>query len=97
MELAAARSVFRSLGAAPTIARLDAPSRGKQAGTADGLTNREREVLALAAAGKTNREIAVALVISEHTVRRHLQNIFAKLDVSSRVAATAYAFQHDLI
>jgi DNA-binding NarL/FixJ family response regulator len=61
------------------------------------LTAREVQVLALVAAGKTNREIATVLVVSEHTVRRHLQNIFAKLGVASRAAATAYAFQHDLI
>jgi DNA-binding NarL/FixJ family response regulator len=48
-------------------------------------------------AGQTNRKIATALVLSEHTVRRHVQNIFAKLGVSSRAAATAYAFRHELI
>jgi DNA-binding NarL/FixJ family response regulator len=53
-------------------------------------------VLRLVAAGKSNREIAAALVISDHTVRRHLQNIFAKLGVSSRAAATAFAFEHEL-
>jgi DNA-binding NarL/FixJ family response regulator len=55
------------------------------------------EVLALVVAGQTNRKIATALVLSEHTVRRHVQNIFAKLGVSSRAAATAYAFRHELI
>ena len=53
-------------------------------------------MLRLVAAGKTNRDVAHELVISEHTVARHLQNIFAKLDVSSRSAATAFAFEHDL-
>jgi DNA-binding NarL/FixJ family response regulator len=61
-----------------------------------GLTAREAEVLRLVAAGKTNRDIAVELVISEHTVARHLQNMFVKLGVTSRSAATAFAFEHDL-
>ncbi|MFL5796490.1 MAG: response regulator transcription factor [Actinomycetota bacterium] len=61
-----------------------------------GLTAREAEVLRLVAAGKTNRDIAAELVISEHTVARHLQNMFAKLRVSSRSAATAFAFEHGL-
>ena len=56
----------------------------------------EAEVLRLVAAGKTNRDIAVELVISEHTVGRHLQNLFAKVGVSSRAAATAFAYEHDL-
>ena len=53
-------------------------------------------MLRLVADGRTNRDIAVELVISEHTVARHLQNIFAKIDVSSRSAATAFAFEHGL-
>ena len=61
-----------------------------------GLTAREAEVLRLLASGKTDRDIAVELVISEHTVGRHLQNLYAKLGVSSRSAATAYAFEHGL-
>ena len=62
-----------------------------------GLTDRELEVLRLVAAGKSNREIAAALVISEHTVARHVQNIFGKLGVSSRTAAGAFAFEHRLV
>ena len=54
-------------------------------------------MLRLVAGGSSNREIAEALVISEHTVARHVQNIFAKLDVSSRTAAGAFAFEHALI
>jgi DNA-binding NarL/FixJ family response regulator len=61
------------------------------------LTDRELEVLRLVAAGRSNREIAAELVISEHTVARHLQNIFAKLGLSSRSAATAFAFEHGLV
>jgi DNA-binding NarL/FixJ family response regulator len=54
-------------------------------------------VLRLVATGKTNREIASELVVSEHTVARHVQNIFGKLGVSSRTAATAFAFERDLV
>ncbi|HEV7761097.1 MAG TPA: helix-turn-helix transcriptional regulator, partial [Acidimicrobiales bacterium] len=60
------------------------------------LSHREHEVLVLVAAGRTNREIAGELVISQHTVGRHLENIFTKLGVTSRAAATAYGYQHDL-
>jgi DNA-binding NarL/FixJ family response regulator len=62
-----------------------------------GLSARELEVLRLVATGTSNRHIASALVISEHTVARHLQNIYAKLGLSSRAAATAFAFEHDLV
>ena len=61
------------------------------------LTGREIEVLAHVAAGRTNREIASALTISQHTVGRHLENVFAKLGVNSRAAATAYAYEHHLL
>ena len=97
MELDAARWVFRQLGAVPDLARVEDLCRTTTAVKGvGGLTAREIQVLVLVATGKTNREIAMALVVSEHTVRRHLQNIFAKLGVSSRAAATAYAFQHNL-
>ena len=66
----------------------------KAAGT---LTGREVQVLKLVASGRTNRAIAGKLGISEKTVARHLSNIFNKLDLSSRAAATAYAYQHDLV
>jgi DNA-binding CsgD family transcriptional regulator len=95
LELEAARGSFRELGAAPDLARLD--SQTASALDSHGLTPRELEVLRLVASGKSNREIAAALVISEHTVARHVQNIFAKLHVSSRTAAGAFAFEHDLV
>jgi DNA-binding NarL/FixJ family response regulator len=62
-----------------------------------GLTARAVQVLGLVAAGKSNRAIAVELVISEHTVARHVQDIFAKPGVTSRSAATAFAFEHGLV
>lgn len=61
------------------------------------LTRREREVLCLAASGQTDRKIAVVLTISQRTVNRHMSNIFVKLDVAGRAAATAYAIRHGLI
>ena len=61
------------------------------------LSAREREVLTHVAAGKTNKEIATVLLISEHTVGRHLENIFAKLGVTSRAAAIAYAYEHHVL
>ena len=96
LEVEAARSAFAELGAAPDLARIALLGR-PGSGDFHGLTRRELEVLRLVAAGKSNREIASALVISEHTVARHVQNIFAKLDVSSRTAAGAFAFEHDLV
>jgi DNA-binding NarL/FixJ family response regulator len=93
LELEAARAVFRQLGAAPDLARLEPPANSDP----HGLSGRELEVLRLVAAGKSNREIAAELVISEHTVARHVQNVYRKLDRSSRAAATAFAFEHDLV
>ena len=97
MELGAARQVFLQLGAAPDVARVDALSGEAKPPAVGGLTRRELEVLALVATGRTNREIATTLVLSEHTVRRHLQNTFSKLGVSSRAQATAFAFRHHLV
>ena len=97
MELDAARWAFQELGAVPDVARIDALSRGTPVKTAGGLTARELEVLRLVAAGKTNRTVAADLFLSEKTVARHVSNIFVKLGVSSRAAATAYAYEHDLI
>lgn len=95
LALDAARATFARLGATPDIERIDRLGH-ERAGRAGPLTPREHEVLRLVAAGKTNREIADALTISPHTVGRHLQNIFMKLDLSSRAAATAYAYEHGL-
>ena len=97
MEFDAARLVFEGLGAAPDVARVQAFMRaGSPAGGAGPLTAREVQVLRLVATGMTNREIAAELFLSEKTVARHVSNIFTKLRVSSRAAATAYAYQHGL-
>jgi DNA-binding CsgD family transcriptional regulator len=95
LELEAAGTVFEHLGARPDLADV-ARLMGSSA-RPGGLTERQCEVLRLVAAGKTDREIAAALHISEHTVGRHLQNIFLKLALSSRAAATAYAYEHGLV
>ncbi|HEY7043839.1 MAG TPA: LuxR C-terminal-related transcriptional regulator, partial [Nocardioidaceae bacterium] len=93
-ELAASRAIFRDLGAAPDLARVDAV----QDATGDGkLTVRELEVLRLLATGSTNKAIAASLVLSERTVDRHVSNIYMKLGVSTRAAATAYAFERHLV
>ena len=96
LEVEAARATFERLGAAPDLRRLDARTGGATSRPGS-LTERELEVLRLLASGRTNREIADVLVISVHTVARHVQNIFVKLGVSSRAAATAYAYEHDLV
>ena len=93
-ELDAADATFAELGAVTDRA---AAAARRGAATPGGLTDRESEVLACLAAGRSNREIGTTLVISEKTVARHLSNIFAKLGVTSRTAATAYAFEHGLV
>jgi DNA-binding CsgD family transcriptional regulator len=95
MHFDAARAVFERLDAAPALAQLERVAADAQPEST--LTPREREVLALVAAGKSNREIAAALAISEHTVARHISNIFDKLGVSSRTAASTYAHTLKLI
>ena len=98
MELESACRTFKTLGAATDLAATERLGRALVTEPAGGaLTTREIEVLRLVAAGKTNRAIADDLAISEKTVARHLSNIFVKLDLPSRAAATAYAFQHQLL
>jgi DNA-binding CsgD family transcriptional regulator len=97
LELEAARGAFAQLGAAPDLARADALAPTAPTADTHGLTPRELEVLRMVAAGETNKAIAAELVLSERTVDRHVSNIFAKLGVSSRAAATAHAYEHQLL
>jgi ATP/maltotriose-dependent transcriptional regulator MalT len=97
LELEAARGVFTQLGAAPDLARIDSLRRRAPSVDDHGLTERELQVLSLVASGGTNRAIASELILSERTVDRHVSNIFTKLNVSSRAAATAYAYKHQLV
>jgi len=97
MEFAAAREAFTGLGAAPALAEIDALGEPAAPRDVHGLTARELEVLCLVAAGRTNKAIAAELVLSERTIERHVSNIFAKLGVSSRSAATAFAYEHGLV
>jgi DNA-binding NarL/FixJ family response regulator len=93
--VAAAEAVFEQIGA-----RLDARRTRNTQGdepAPGGLSRREIEVLKLVAAGYGNKAIAGELFLSEKTVSRHLSNIFAKIGVSSRAAATAYAFEHGIV
>jgi DNA-binding NarL/FixJ family response regulator len=92
MEVDAARRAFADLGARPDLEAL-----GGVAKRDEKLTTRELEVLRLVASGKTNRAVAFELVLSEKTVARHVANIFTKIGVTSRAAATAYAYEHDLV
>ncbi|MGH2839345.1 MAG: LuxR C-terminal-related transcriptional regulator [Solirubrobacteraceae bacterium] len=93
LELDAARAVFTELGAATDLAAIDhTPERAPNE-----LTPRELQVLRLVAGGRTNKAIAAELVLSERTVDRHVSNIFVKLGVASRTAATAHAYEHGLV
>jgi len=93
METDAARWVFERLGAVPDLASLEAATAGP---AVKGLTAREVEVLGLIAAGETNKRIAATLVISEHTVARHVQNMLQKLGFSSRASLAAFAVNQGL-
>ncbi len=98
LEHSAARDTFEDLGAVPDLRNLDLKDAGATAPSArHGLTAREVEVLRLVASGKTNKAIAKQLFISDKTIDRHVSNIFTKLGVSSRSAATAFAFEHGLV
>jgi DNA-binding NarL/FixJ family response regulator len=92
MSRESARATLRELGAAADLAALD----GLETAPGHPLSPRELEVLRLLATGATNRTIADQLVLSEKTVARHVSNIFGKLEVPSRAAATAYAYEHGL-
>ena len=88
-ELDAAENGFRSLGAEPDLARVQALRARQVPSSSDTLTDRERHVLSLVADGSTNKQIASELSLSPKTVNRHVENIFGKLGVSSRAAAVA--------
>jgi DNA-binding NarL/FixJ family response regulator len=90
-EMKTARQIFSRLGAAQVLDRLE------DRRATHGLTGREIEVLRLVAAGKTNQVIADELFLAVKTVDRHVSNIFAKIGVTSRAAATAYAFRNELV
>ena len=97
LELEAARAVFEELGAGPDLTRVDSLVTSAPSQSTHGLSPRELEVLRHVAGGKTNKEIAAEFVLSERTVERHVSNIFAKLGVSTRAAATAFAYEHQLL
>jgi ATP/maltotriose-dependent transcriptional regulator MalT len=97
LERAAAKAVFERLGAHPDLVRLETPAMPARPGSTNPLTARERHVLRLITTGCTNREIADELSLSERTIDRHVANILTKLDVRSRTAATAYAYDHKLL
>jgi DNA-binding NarL/FixJ family response regulator len=104
MELDGAVRILERLGAEADLARIAsaqpasaAHTRPSAVGHDHGLTPRELEVLRSVASGATNRSIGEKLFISERTVERHVSHIFTKLRVSSRAAATAYAYEHGLV
>ena len=104
LELQGANEVFEQLGAVPDMAvvkalaaGLDEAARGSRVNSAHGLTERELQVLRLVATRRTNKAIARELSLSEKTIDRHVSNIFTKVNVPSRAAATAFAYERKLI
>ena len=87
--IAGLKRFLPALGAEPDLKRLRAMLAPSESNEDHPLTERQIEVLMAVASGKTNRQIAEELYVSEHTVRRHLQNIFNEIGVNSRAAATA--------
>ena len=96
LELDAAKWSFRHLGAVHDVSRVEKLSLTGRADAAGQLTAREVDVLRLIAVGMSNRAIAADLVLSEKTVARHVSNILGKLNLGSRSAATAFAYQNGL-
>jgi DNA-binding CsgD family transcriptional regulator len=97
LELSAARETFERLGAAPALAHLDTLMRSGTVTQHHGLSPREVQVLRLVAKGRTNRAIAAELHLSERTVDRHVSNLLAKLNVATRAAATACAYDRQIL
>jgi DNA-binding NarL/FixJ family response regulator len=97
LELDAARAIYEDLGASSDLRRIAALARSAPNARAHGLSTRELEVLRLIAGGMTNKAIAAKLFVSERTVDRHVSNIFSKFGVSSRAAATAFGYEHELL
>jgi DNA-binding NarL/FixJ family response regulator len=101
LEFDSAAETFTRLGAAPDVEHVRSLSIGlaqrPQGEPSTALSAREREVMMHLAAGRTNRQIAEMLTVSPHTVARHVEHIYAKLGVTNRTAATAYAYEHHLV
>jgi len=97
IELSAARDTFQKLGAVTDLEQAETLLIDKPPMLTGPLTAREMQVIQLVAEGRTNRGIAKALGVSEKTVARHVSNIFTKLDLTSRAAATAYAYRNNLV
>ena len=97
LEVDAARDLLERLGGAPDLAQLEVLRNRASQAHQHGLTPRELQVLRQLAAGNTNKAIATELSLSERTIDRHVSNILSKLPVASRAAATAFAYQRNLL